>query len=52
MLHHCIACRRSRVPGRFVAHGTYLGVDWEIVLEPDYDRECIVVVTMYTSKGP
>jgi hypothetical protein len=40
------------VPGSFVAHATYRGVDWEIVLEPDYDRECIVGVTMYTPKGP
>ena len=52
MLHHCTACRRSRVPGRFVAHATYRGVHWEIVLEPDYDRECIVVVTMYTPRDP
>lgn len=50
MLHHCTAYRRSREPGRFVAHATYRGDKWEIVLEPDYDRECIVVVTMYTPK--
>jgi hypothetical protein len=42
MIHHCTACRRSRVPGRFVAKTTYRGVEWEIVLEPDYERECIV----------
>jgi hypothetical protein len=52
MLLHCTACRRSRERGRFVAQANYRGVAWEIVLEPDYDRECVVVVTMYTPEDP
>lgn len=52
MLHHCSACRRSRQAGRFVAHATYRGDKWEIVLEPDYERQCILVITMYTPEDP
>ncbi len=47
MLENCTKVRRSGAPGRFVARAWYRGSAWEIVLEPDYDRECVVVVTVY-----
>lgn len=50
MLHHCSRWRRSRTAGRFIVEATYRGTAWEIVLDPDYDRQCIVVVTMYTTE--
>ncbi len=47
MLQHCAKVRRGSVAGRFVAEARYRGGNWEIVLEPDHERACIVVVTMY-----
>jgi hypothetical protein len=47
MLLNCASLRRSGAPGRFVARAEHRGSGWEIVLEPDYERECVVVVTMY-----
>jgi hypothetical protein len=51
MLHHCTRCRRSRTAGRFIVEAKHGGIAWEIVLEPDHDRECVVVVTMYTAEA-
>lgn len=37
----------SHVAGRFVAKTRHSGQDWAVVLEPDFDLECVVVVTVY-----
>ena len=38
----------SHVDGRFVAETRHEGQDWAVVLEPDFDLECVAVVTVYS----
>jgi len=47
MLKWAQAIRRSEVEGRYVVEATHQGREWEVVVEPDDELECIVVVTVY-----
>lgn len=40
------------VEGRFVVKVPRGGRWWVIILEPDEERECVVVVTVYSERGP
>lgn len=46
MLKWARVVRPSRLEGRFVVETTHEGRSWEVVVEPDGELECIVVVTM------
>lgn len=47
MLKWAQAIRRSEVEGRYVVEATHEGCAWEVVVEPDDELKCIVVVTVY-----
>ncbi len=47
MLEHSYRVRRDIVPGRWVAVTRHHGRRWEVIVEPDLDRELLVVVTAY-----
>jgi hypothetical protein len=44
--------RESHVEGRFVVETRHEGSEWEVVVEPDFDLECIAVVTVYNTEDP
>jgi len=46
MLRWAKVVRPSRVECRFVVETAHGGRSWEVVVEPDGQRECVVVVTM------
>jgi len=50
MLEHVRRVSADSVPGRFVAEVAILRAVWEIVLEPDHEREVVVVVTLYNTE--
>jgi len=50
MLRWARVVRPSRVEGRFVVETTHEGRCWEVVVEPDDELECLVVVTMYATE--
>jgi len=47
MLEHSYRIRRDIVPGRWVAASRHRGRRWEVIVEPDLQRELLVVVTAY-----
>lgn len=42
--------RPSAVEGRFVVETSHAGRNWEVVVEPDDELECITLVTVYASE--
>ena len=40
---------RSDEPGRFVVEVSVLRARWEVVLEPDFERQVVVIVTVYNA---
>ena len=45
MMKRAEAVRPEREPGRFVVEAQHLGGRWRLIVEPDPDREQIVVIT-------
>lgn len=52
MLEHARELAPSHVAGRFVVEARHDGHDWAVVLEPDFDLECVAVVTVYNREEP
>src|SRR5258708_5020552 len=46
-LEHARSVGPSHVEGRFVVETQHQGSEWAIVLEPDFELECVAVVTVY-----
>ncbi len=47
MLEHSQRLRRDIVPGRWVAASRHRRRRWEVIVEPDFERELLVVITAY-----
>jgi hypothetical protein len=47
MLERSYRVRRDIVPGRWVVLSRHGGRRWEVVVEPDVERELLVVITAY-----
>jgi hypothetical protein len=47
MMERATEYRLDIVPGRFVIPTNYAGASWEVIVEPDAERELLVVVTAY-----
>ena len=47
MLQRSSRLRRDIVPGRWVAVSRHLRHTWEVILEPDLERQLVVVITAY-----
>jgi hypothetical protein len=47
MLEHARFIRPDRVEGRFVVEARHRRQPWIIIVEPEQDRTCILVVTAY-----
>ena len=47
MVAHAQTVRRDHVEGRFVIDARHKRRPWVIVVEPDLERTCILVVTAY-----
>lgn len=47
MLEHAERVRRDHVEGRVVVEARHIRTRWEIIVEPDIERECVRVVTAY-----
>lgn len=52
MLAHARGLAPSHVAGRFVVEARHDGHDWAVVLEPDFDLECVAVVTVNNREEP
>jgi hypothetical protein len=52
MLERATAVRPNVVEGRLVVETSHDGRDWEVIVEPDDDLECIAVVTVYAVEEP
>ena len=52
MFEQARAMRESHVEGRFVVETRHGNQDWEVVVEPDFDLECVAVVTVYNKEQP
>jgi hypothetical protein len=52
MLESASELNPSHVEGRFVAETRHGGEGWAVVLEPDVERRCIAVVTVYNREEP
>lgn len=52
MLERARSVGPSQVEGRFVVETRHQGSDWAVVLEPDFELECVVVVTVYNREEP
>lgn len=47
MLEHATRHRRGLVPGRWLVLARHRSRRWEIVVEPDFEAQLLVVVTAY-----
>lgn len=47
MLEHSHRLHRDIVPGRWVAVTRHRRQVWEVIVEPDYERELLVAITAY-----
>jgi hypothetical protein len=47
MLEHMARLRRDILEGRWVAEARHRGRDWEVIVEPDFESQRLVVVTAY-----
>ena len=47
MLEHATDLREDIVEGRWLVQTRYLRHPWEVVVEPDLDRQLLVVITAY-----
>lgn len=47
MIDHCRRLRRDIVPGRWVAVTSHRRQRWEVIAEPDFERELLIVITAY-----
>ncbi|MGR3220414.1 MAG: hypothetical protein ACUZ8H_11465 [Candidatus Anammoxibacter sp.] len=45
------ALRPGKEIGRYVVVSTLHSINWEIIVEPDFDEKLIVVVTAYPIRG-
>ena len=50
MLKWARSLRPSESEDRFVVEVNHEGRVWEVVVEPDHEHECIVVVTVYSTE--
>ena len=50
MLRWARSLRPSETEGRFVIEVSHDGRNWEVVVEPDDELECIAVVTVYATE--
>lgn len=48
MLEHRYRLRRDIIPGRWVAVTRHRRQRWEVIVEPDFERELLVVITAYS----
>jgi hypothetical protein len=48
MLERATDYRDNHEQGRFVLTTTHAGGDWEIIVEPEFDTQLLIVVTAYT----
>ena len=47
MLERAFGYRQDVVEGRWVIETKHRGKPWEVIVEPDFERELLVVVTAY-----
>ena len=47
MLQRAERIRRDHVEGRFIVEARYRRRAWHIIVEPDHERMCILVITAY-----
>lgn len=47
MLERAVRLRRDIVPGRWVVATRHRRRRWEVIVEPDYEAELLVVITAY-----
>ena len=47
MMEHAIDYYRSKREGRWVIESRFRQASWKVIVEPDSDREVLVVVTVY-----
>jgi hypothetical protein len=47
MLEHMAKLRDDIVEGRWVAEARHNGKHWEVIVEPDFESQRLVVVTAY-----
>ena len=47
MLEHAERVRRDHVAGRFVIEARHKRRSWAVIVEPDVERACILVITAY-----
>jgi len=47
MLEHAARVRRSDEPGRHIVVTRHRRQAWHVVVEPDIERTCVIVVTAY-----
>lgn len=47
MLEHGERVRRDHVEGRFAVHARHRRRPWVVIVEPDVERTCVLVVTAY-----
>jgi hypothetical protein len=50
MLQHAERVRRDHVAGRFVVEAHHKRRPWAVIVEPDLERTCILVITAYPVK--
>ena len=50
MLEQVVALREGQVEGRFIAEARHRGALWAMILEPDVELQCVVVVTVYNTE--
>ena len=50
MLQRSSRIRRDVVPGRRVAMSRHQRRTWEVILEPDFERQLVVVITAYPAE--
>lgn len=47
MLQRAERIRRDHVEGRFIVEARYRRRAWHVIVEPDHERMCILVITAY-----
>jgi hypothetical protein len=50
MLEHAERVRRDHVEGRFVVEARHKRQSWVVIVEPDVERTCVLVVTAYPAE--
>ena len=51
MFERASSVRPETVDGRFVVETVHRGAVWHVVVEPDQELQCIVVITAYRAEA-